>query len=85
MCLALPARVIDVDATGHGTVDLGGVRKHISFALLDQVKPDDYVIVHVGYALTLLDTSEAEQTLALFAQMHKQLQADARPKQDGAA
>ncbi|MES2089628.1 MAG: HypC/HybG/HupF family hydrogenase formation chaperone, partial [Pseudomonadota bacterium] len=48
---------------------------------LDQVKPDDYVIVHVGYALTLLDTAEAEQTLALFAQ----LQADARPNQDSAA
>ncbi len=69
MCLALPARVIDIDATGHGHVDLGGVRKHISFALLDEVKPGDYVIVHVGYALTLLDPDEAQQTLALFAQM----------------
>lgn len=76
MCLALPARVIDVDATGHGIVDLGGVRKKISFALLDQVKPDDYVIVHVGYALTLLDTAEAEHTLALFAQLNAQTHAD---------
>ncbi|MGE5452338.1 MAG: HypC/HybG/HupF family hydrogenase formation chaperone [Acidobacteriota bacterium] len=69
MCLALPARVIDIDATGQGHVDLGGVRKHISFALLDGVQPGDYVIVHVGYALTLLDPVEAEQTQALFAQM----------------
>lgn len=74
MCLALPARVIDVDASGHGHVDLGGVRKHISFALLDEVQPGDYVIVHVGYALTLLDPEEAQQTLALFAQMAQQAQ-----------
>ena len=72
MCLALPARVIDIDASSassQGTVDMGGVRKQVSFALLDQVKPGDYVIVHVGYALTLLDEDEAQQTLALFAQM----------------
>ncbi len=69
MCLALPARVIDIDASAQGTVDMGGVRKQVSFALLDQVKPGDYVIVHVGYALTLLDEDEAQQTLALFAQL----------------
>lgn len=69
MCLALPARVIDIDATGHGHVDLAGVRKHISMALLDEVKPGDYVIVHVGYALTKLDPQEAKATLALFAEM----------------
>jgi hydrogenase expression/formation protein HypC len=76
MCLALPARVIDIDATSassQGTVDMGGVRKQVSFALLDQVKPGDYVIVHVGYALTLLDEAEAQQTLALFAQMGEQM------------
>lgn len=69
MCLALPARVIDIDDTQHGHVDLGGVRKHVSFALLDQVAVGDYVILHVGYALTVMDAEEAEQTLRLFAQM----------------
>lgn len=69
MCLALPARVIDLDAHGHGTVDLGGVRKQVSMALLDEVQAGDYVIVHAGYALTLLDQAEAQQTLALFEQM----------------
>jgi hydrogenase expression/formation protein HypC len=76
MCLALPARVIDIDASSassQGTVDMGGVRKQVSFALLDQVKPGDYVIVHVGYALTLMDEAEAQQTLALFAQMGEQM------------
>lgn len=69
MCLALPACVIDVDAAGHGVVDMGGVRKQVSFALLDDVRPGDYVIVHVGYALTLLDQDEAQATLALFTQL----------------
>ncbi len=52
------------------TVDLGGVKKEISLALLDGVQVGDYVILHVGYALTRLDPDEAERTLALFAQMN---------------
>ena len=69
MCLAIPARVVELGADDHAVVDLAGVRKHISMALLDEVKPGDYVIVHVGYALTKLDPQEAEATLALFAEM----------------
>ncbi len=67
MCLALPARVCRVDADGSGVVELGGVRRTVSFALLDEVAVGDHVIVHVGYALTRLDTAEAEATLRAFA------------------
>ena len=67
MCLALPARVITVDDDNGGVVELGGVRRRVSFALLDEVHVGDHVIVHVGYALTRLDTAEAEATLAAFA------------------
>jgi hydrogenase expression/formation protein HypC len=49
-------------------VDLAGVRKEISLALVDRVAVGDYVIVHVGYALTRLDPEEAEKTLATFAE-----------------
>ena len=70
MCLALPARVISLDASGQsGQVDLGGVRKTVSFALLDEVALGDHVIVHVGYALSRLDPEEAAHTLALFAEL----------------
>jgi hydrogenase expression/formation protein HypC len=48
-------------------VDLGGIRKEISLALVDGVQVGDYVILHVGYALSKLDPAEAERTLALFA------------------
>jgi hydrogenase expression/formation protein HypC len=73
MCLALPARVISVDsASQSGQVDLGGMRKNVSFALLDEVAVDDYVIVHVGYAISRLDPDEAARTLALFAELAAQ-------------
>ena len=69
MCLALPARIVELRGNEIGIVDLGGVRKEISLALVEDVRVGDYVIVHVGYALTRLDPQEAEATLALFASM----------------
>ena len=69
MCLAIPARVVEISAGDNAVVDLGGVRKDISLALVDGVQVGDYVIVHVGYALNKLDAEEAEKTLALFAEM----------------
>mgnify|MGYP001105488271 CR=1 FL=1 len=68
MCLAVPVRVVEIGAADAAVVDLGGIRKEISLALVDDVKVGDYVILHVGYALTKLDPDEAERTLALFAQ-----------------
>jgi hydrogenase expression/formation protein HypC len=68
MCLALPVRVVELLPGGHALVDLGGIRKSISLALVDDVAAGDYVILHVGYALSRLDPDEAERTLALFAQ-----------------
>jgi hydrogenase expression/formation protein HypC len=70
MCLALPVKVVELGAADTAIVDLGGVRKEISLALLDDVKVGDYVILHVGYALSKLDPEEAEKTLALFAEMN---------------
>jgi hydrogenase expression/formation protein HypC len=70
MCLAIPVRVVEVGADDTAIVDLGGVRKQISLALLADVQVGDYVILHVGYALTKLDPAEAEKTLALFAELN---------------
>lgn len=69
MCLAIPARIEQLTAEHSAIVNLGGVRKQISLALLDEVAVGDYVIVHVGYALQKLDEEEAMRTLALFAEM----------------
>ena len=68
MCLAIPARVVALPDAGTALVDVGGVQKRISLALVDDVERGDYVIVHVGYALTKLDPVEAQRTLRIFAE-----------------
>ena len=68
MCLAIPVRVVELVGDDQAVVDLDGVRKEVSLQLVDGVQVGDYVILHVGYALTKLDPEEAERTLALFAQ-----------------
>lgn len=75
MCLAIPAQVVELREGDNAVVDLAGVRKEISLALVDRVAVGDYVIVHVGYALNKLDPEEAEKTLKLFAEIG-QLPAD---------
>jgi hydrogenase expression/formation protein HypC len=67
MCLALPAQVVALLPDDSARVELGGVLQDISLALVDDIDIGDYVIVHVGYALSRLDPVEAEATLALFA------------------
>ena len=69
MCLAIPVKVVELGAGDAAIVDLDGVRKEISLALVDDVQVGDYVILHVGYALSKLDADEAEKTLALFAEI----------------
>lgn len=69
MCLAIPAEVTELREDAMAVVDLGGVRKEISLALVPDARPGDYVIVHVGYALSLIDPEEAAKTLALFEEL----------------
>ncbi len=69
MCLAIPARIERITDGETAIVNLDGVRKSISLALVDNVAVGDYVIVHVGFALNKLDIDEADRTLALFAQI----------------
>jgi hydrogenase expression/formation protein HypC len=79
MCLALPARVIECRADFQLLIDLGGVRKQISGELTPGVQPGDYVIVHVGHAIGVLDPEEAERTLALFAELAASQTQETRP------
>lgn len=69
MCLALPARVVELLPNLRAVVDLGGVRKEVSIDLVDDALVDDYVIIHVGYAIGKIDPEEAQRTLALFAEL----------------
>lgn len=71
MCLAIPAQVTKLLENERAIVNVGGITKEISIALLDTISIGDYVIIHVGYALTRLDEIEAQKTLQLFAQMQE--------------
>ena len=69
MCLAIPAQITQILDDARAIVNLGGITKEISIALLEKIAVGDYVIIHVGYALTRLDEDEAQKTLEVFAQM----------------
>ncbi|PVV17010.1 MAG: hydrogenase assembly protein HupF [gamma proteobacterium symbiont of Ctena orbiculata] len=69
MCLAIPAKVVAIDEQGENAiVVLGEVKKEVSLALVEDVSVDDFVLIHVGYALNKVSEEEAEKTLQLFAQ-----------------
>jgi len=67
MCLAIPGRVVEISGgegfDRRGLVDYDGVRQAASLAYLPETKIGDYVLVHVGFALTRLDADEAERIL----------------------
>ncbi|ABC26995.1 hydrogenase assembly chaperone HypC/HupF [Hahella chejuensis KCTC 2396] len=69
MCLAIPVQVESLLDNDEALVDIGGLKKRISLALVDDVCVGDYVILHVGYALSKIDEDEALRTLELFDQM----------------
>jgi len=67
MCLAIPVQVTELLPDDMAKVSLDGVTKVVSTALVEDLKIGDYVVLHVGYALTKLDPEEAARTLELFA------------------
>jgi hydrogenase expression/formation protein HypC len=68
MCLAIPAEVTELLPDEMARVTLEGVSIEVSIALVDDVAVGDYVVVHVGFALSKVDPEEARQTLALLAE-----------------
>lgn len=67
MCLAIPGKVLEIKGT-EATVDFGGVRRSVKIDLVT-VKPGEYVIIHAGYAIEVLDEKDALETLALLEEM----------------
>lgn len=69
MCLALPAQIVQINtSTDMATVSVDNVKVEVSLALVEDVQVGDYVLVHVGYALSKIDEEEAIATLALFTE-----------------
>ena len=68
MCLAIPALVRSIDGY-QAEVDIGGITRQISIQLTPEVKVGDYVLLHTGYAINVIDQVEAEETLELLRQL----------------
>jgi len=70
MCLAIPAKVVEIINDDTILVDFGGVRREVKSTLLeDKIKLDDYVLVHIGFAMAIVDEEDALETLRLLAEI----------------
>ncbi len=74
MCLAIPAKLVEYvdEERNYGRVELGGVRRQVNTSLLvgeDAAEPGDYVLVHVGFALSAISEAEANETLRILEEM----------------
>lgn len=72
MCLAVPGRIITAEERECGRVakvDVGGITREVRLDLVPQAQVDDYVMVHVGFAISIVAADEAQQTLAVLAAM----------------
>lgn len=73
MCLAIPGKIVEiVDAENHiAKVDVSGVKRNVNIAMLDNedARIGDYVLIHVGFAISKIDEREAEETLRLLREI----------------
>ena len=73
MCLAIPGKIVEIDGD-YAKVDFGGVTRRVGLSLLEEVAEEDYVIVHAGYAIEILNKQEAEERLKLFQALAESLE-----------
>ncbi|MBI5216877.1 MAG: HypC/HybG/HupF family hydrogenase formation chaperone [Ignavibacteriae bacterium] len=72
MCLAIPGKVVSIERERSplmGTVNFGGIQKQVCLDLVPDVRLGEYVIVHVGFAISKMDEHEAQETLKLFEEI----------------
>ncbi len=78
MCLAVPMKLVEISTEGVGRVESGGIRTDVNLAMLPYAQPGDYVIVHAGFGIEILDSDEAALRLELFREL-----AEATAMEDG--
>ena len=71
MCLAIPGQIVEVldETLSLAKVDVAGVQRTINIGLFDDIGPGDWVLIHVGFAISVIDEEEAAATLSLLEQM----------------
>jgi hydrogenase expression/formation protein HypC len=68
MCLAVPVQVVSIDGN-EAEVEIGGVKRRVSIILTPETKVGDYVLLHTGYAINVIDEAEALETLKILEEM----------------
>lgn len=69
MCLAIPARITSINENNMAEVDIMGVKRHVSLDLVPEAKLEDYVLVHAGFAIQVVDEEAAAESLRLLAEL----------------
>jgi hydrogenase expression/formation protein HypC len=69
MCLAVPAKIVRLEESGQGTASYMGSEVRANFSLVPKARPGDWVIIHAGFAISIVDAKEARETLRLFREM----------------
>ncbi len=69
MCLAIPTQIQSIDDRRMATVVLGGVEREVSLVMTPEAQVGDYVLIHTGYAISLMDPDEAQASLEAFAEL----------------
>lgn len=85
MCLAIPGKVLEIDRSSQpvmGNVSFGGVQKRVCVEWIPDLRVGDYVIVHVGFALSKVDEKEALETLQMFREMGELESEGLRPEEE---
>ena len=79
MCLSIPSKVIKIDENNIATVDTMGIQREVSLDLMpDQVEIDDYILIHVGFAMNKIDKAEALASLELYQEIVEQMEEEER-------
>jgi len=79
MCLAIPAKIVDIDNQS-ATVEVGGVTRQASIVLLPDARLGNYILIHAGFAISLVDEAEALETIKLFEQLSEGLNGENGPE-----
>lgn len=70
MCLSIPSRVVEIDVDNMATVDTMGVKRKVTLDLIDEeVLVGDYVLIHVGFAMSKIDREDAEESLRIYEEI----------------
>ena len=79
MCLAVPGRIVQLHDNAQATIDMMGVTRDISVRLTPEAQVDDYVLVHAGFAIQVIDAEEAAQTAEIFQELDELAEGELSP------